>query len=186
MGDNILGLSDSDLIDVGGGKTIIDVLQDFGNKLQKDLVNSLRDKIKTITPKLLQQSIVFDIKVLASSYQFELKMNDYWKFVDKGVQGVGGMNADKTWSYLKKNTTSPFSYRDKKPPISELTAWSNAQGANPFAVQNSIFHRGTKATNFYTDVVDENLTKDLIKNLEEAGAREVQISLKNGISGNSN
>jgi hypothetical protein len=185
MGDNILGLSDSDLIEVGGGKTIIDVLQDFGDKLQKDLVNSLRDKITTITPKLLQQSIVFDIKVLASSYQFELKMNDYWEFVDKGVQGVGGVKKDGS-SWLRKNSTSPFSYRDKKPPISELTAWSNAQGANPFAVQNSIFHRGTKATNFYTDVVDDNLTKDLIKNLEDAGAREVQISLKNGISGNSN
>lgn len=191
MEDNILGLSDSDLIEVGESKTIVGVLQDFGNRLQKELRKSLQSKITTVTPKSLEQSIVFDIKVLASSYQFELKMNDYWEFVDKGVQGVGGVKKDGS-SWLPKNSTSPFrfgtgNFSGTGAQFRESTnKWANNNGANPFVVRQSIFKRGTKATNFYSDVVDENLTKDLIKNLEEAGAREVQISLKNVISGNSN
>lgn len=185
MADEILGLSDSDLVDGGQVKTILGVLQDFGNKVQDDLTQSLKNKITTVTPKGLEQSIVFDIKVLGSEYQFELKMNDYWKFVDKGVQGSGGVKKDgRAWA--SKNSTSPYRFNDKKPPISELEPWSNAQGINPFIVQQSVFRKGIRATNFFTDVVDENLINDLIKNLEEVGARNVAISLKNSISGTSN
>ena len=180
-----LGTSDDDLKELGQEKTILGVLQDFGNKLQEDLRNSLQSKITTLTPKTLEQSIVFDIKVLGTAYQFELKMEDYWEFVDKGVQGVGGFKkSGGAWS--SKNSTSPFSYRDKKPPLSELEEWSYYQGANPYVVQNSVYHKGTKATNFYSEVVDGNLVNQLMMDLEEAGAREVEISLKNGLNGNSN
>lgn len=185
MATNPLGINDSDLQDVGKKNTISGVLQDFGNMLQDKLRLSLQSKITTITPKGLEQSIVFDIKVLGTGYQFELLMDDYWKFVDKGVQGVGGTKKNGT-QWFKKNVTSPFSYTTKAPPIEELKPWSNAQGVNPFVVQRSVFHRGTKATNFYSDVVDQTLIDGLIKDIEEAGGREIEISLKNALNGNNN
>ena len=185
MADNPLGISDSDLIEVGKPNTIGGVLQDFGNKLQDDLRKSLQQKITTVTPKTLEQSIVFDLKFLGSSYSFKLKMEDYWEFVDKGVQGVGGvMKNGRAWGI--KNATSPFRFTDKKPPIAELSGWANNNRVNPFVVQNSVFHRGIKATNFYSDVVDQQLIDDLVKDLEKAGAREVEISLKNSFDGISN
>ena len=191
MADEILGLSESDLVDGGQVKTILGVLQDFGNKVQDDLTQSLKNKITTVTPKGLEQSIVFDIKVLGSEYQFELKMNDYWKFVDKGVQGVGGIKKNGT-PWESKNNTSPFrfgsgNFAGTGAEFKRSTdLWANNNGANPFVVRQSIFKKGTRATNFFTDVVDENLINDLIKNLEEVGARNVAISLKNSISGTSN
>lgn len=186
MAGSILGLSDSDLIEVGAENTILGVLQDFGNKLQDELRKSLQSKITTVTPKGLEQSIVFDITVLGSGYQFELLMNDYWKFVDKGVQGAGGvMKNGMAWAV--KNLSSPYRFSEKKPPISALAMWSNNQGANPFVVQRSVFHKGTKATNFFSEVVDNpELINNLIKDLEKAGAREVEINLKNSINGISN
>jgi len=61
---------------------------------------------------------------------FEITGNSYFKFMDKGVNGV------------KQSVGSPYSYRDKKPPL--LIEWSKAKGLNPFAVQNSIYNKGIK------------------------------------------
>jgi len=185
MADSPLGIPDNELREVGENNTIAGVLQNFGNRLQDELRTSLQSKITTITPKSLEQSIIFDVKFLGSLYSFELKMEDYWKFVDKGVQGVGGvMKSGRRW--ITKNSTSPFMFRDKKPPISALSGWSNNNGVNPFVAQRSVFHRGIKATNFYSDVVNQDLINDLIKDLEKAGAKEVEISLKNTFNGSNN
>lgn len=184
MSKNLLGIEDKDLIELGEKNTIAGVLQDFGNRLQDDLRKNLQREITTITPKTLEQSIIFDIKFLGSSYRFELKMEDYWEFVDKGVQGVGGVTKSGR-RYIKKNNTSPFSFRDKKPPIRELEKWSYNNGVNPFVVQNSVFRKGIRATNFYSDVVDNKLVDELVNRLEEVGAREVEISLKNMFDGDS-
>lgn len=187
----MFGISDSDLAEIGEDKTVLGVLQDFGNRLQDELRQSLQSKITTQTPKGLEQSIVFDIQVLGSGYQFELTMNDYWKFVDKGVQGVGGVKKDGS-EWMLKNTTSPFrfgtgNFAGTGAEFKRSTdLWANNNGANPFVVRQSIFMRGTKGNNFYSEVVDENLVNDLITELEKAGAREVAISLKNSLSGTSN
>lgn len=181
---DILGIPDSELQELGDN-TISGVLQNFGNELQDSLRKKLQENITTITPKSLEQSIVFDIKFLGSSYRFELKMEDYWEFVDKGVQGIGGvMKSGRRW--IKKNNTSPFTFRDKAPPISALNQWAYNNGVNPFVVQRSVFRRGIRATNFYSDVVDNKLIDDLVLRLEKVGAREIEISLKNAFNGNSN
>ena len=192
MAGSILGLSDSEISELGVENTILGVLQDFGNKLQKELRDNLDSKITTQTAQLLRQSIVFDITVLGSGYQFELLMNDYWKFVDKGVQGVGGVKKDGS-AWVLKNITSPFrfgtgNFSGTGAEFKRSTdLWANNNGANPFVVRQSIFMRGTKGNNFFTEVVDNpELVNNLIKDLEKAGAREVEINLKNAINGISN
>lgn len=191
MATNPFGIPDKDLQNVGKENTISGVLQNFGNKLQKTLKQNIqedRELSGNLSSGTLEQSIIFDIKVLGTGYSFELKMADYWEFVDLGVQGVGGIKEDGT-RYFNKNNTSPFFYRDKKPPLSALTEWSYFQGANPFVVQNSIFHKGMRATRFYSDVISldnrEEISR-LNKELAEAGAKEINISLKNSFNGNSN
>lgn len=192
MAGSILGLSDSDLIEVGAENTILGVLQDFGNKLQKELRDNLDSKITTVTPKGLEQSIQFNITVLGTGYQFELLMNDYWKFVDEGVQGVGGVKKDGSL-WMLKNITSPFrfgtgNFSGTGEEFKKSTdLWANNNGANPFVVRQSIFMRGTKGNNFFSEVVDNpELVNNLIKDLEKAGAREIEINLKNAINGISN
>lgn len=182
MASNLFDLDDSELQGLGDDETISGVLQNFGNELQEALRRSLDTAVHGITAQTLKQSVLFDIQFLNSSYEFELKMEDYWEFVDKGVQGVGGVRSD-GGAWINKNTTSPFRYKDKKPPLSALTEWARVNQYNPFALRESIFRQGKAATNFFSDIVDEDLIKDLTKKLEKAGAREIEISLKNTIDG---
>jgi|AntAceMinimDraft_18_1070375.scaffolds.fasta_scaffold211491_2 hypothetical protein len=182
MASNLFDLDDADLQLLGDDETISGVLQNFGNELQEALRRSLDTAVHGITPKNLYQSIVFDIQFLGSAYKFEMLMEDYWEFIDLGVQGVGGVKADGT-AWAVKNTNSPFSYKDKKPPISAIKDWSTFNGYNPFALRESIFRQGKRATNFFSNVVNEDLIAGLVKKLEKAGAREVEISLKNTIDG---
>jgi len=164
------GIPNSLLSDKNKSGTLVSVLQDFGNDLTKKLKKNLQNSITTVTSKSLEQSIEFTVKFISKEeVKLELLINDYYEFVDEGVQGVGGMNADKTWSYLKKNTTSRFSFEDKKPPLDDLEEWSTWNNVNPFAVQNSVFHRGIKATNFYSDVVNQKLLNDLYAEIQEVG-----------------
>ena len=173
MADNFniedTGIPDSLLSDKNKGGTLVSVLQDFGNDLTKKLKKNLQNSITTVTSKSLEQSIEFTVKFISKEeVSFKLLMNDYYEFVDKGVQGVGGTRKDGS-AYFKKNTTSPFSFRDKKPPLDALKDWSTWNNVNPFAVQNSVFHRGIKATNFYSDVVNQKLLDDLYADIQEVG-----------------
>lgn len=164
------GIPDSLLSDKNKGGTLVSVLQDFGNDLTAKLKKNLQNSINTVTSKSLEQSIEFTVKFISKEQvSFKLLMNDYYEFVDKGVQGIGGMNATGKWSYLKKNTTSPFSFKDKKPPLDSLEDWSTMNNVNPFIVQNSVFHRGIKATNFYSDVVNQKLLDTLYSDIQEVG-----------------
>ena len=182
MASNLFELDDSELQGLGDDETISGVLQNFGNELQESLRRSLDTAVHGITAQALKQSVLFNIQFLNSAYQFELTMEDYWRFVDKGVQGVGGVKAD-GGAWINRNTSSPFRYKDKKPPLSALTEWGRVNQYNPFALRESIFRQGKVATNFFSNIVDEDLIKDLTKKLEKAGAREVEISLKNTIDG---
>jgi hypothetical protein len=62
----------------------------------------------------------------------------YYHFLDKGVSG--SLKAKDAYSIFQYNT--PFSYKDKKPPISALKEWADAKNINVYAVQNSIFRKG--------------------------------------------
>jgi len=177
MAKTPIGIPDDELIEIGAENTIVGVLQNFGNKLQDSLRKSLQSKVTTVTPKSLEQSIVFDVTFLGSQYSFELTMNDYWKFIDKGVQGAGGTMADgRQW--IKKNNDSEFRFRKLRPPLDDIESWSRSNTINPFVAQRSVFRRGIEKTNFYSDIVDDKLIADLNKDLAKAGGREVAITLK--------
>ena len=185
MGHSVLGIPDDQLQGLGDNDTVSGVLQNFGNDVMDELRKNLQQRITTVTPKSLEQSIVFDIKFLGRKVQFQLKMNDYWEFVDLGVQGAGGVKKDGT-PWIVKNSTSPFSFTTKRPPISSLAQWSNANQVNPFVVQQSVFRKGTRPTFFFSDVVDTQLITDLVSDLEKAGAKEIATSIKNNLNGTSN
>lgn len=177
-----------------GSKTISGVLQDFGNKIQSDLRKSLRSKVKGFTSQKLDQSIVFDITFDNGTYRFELLMEDYGKFIDEGVKGAGGTrkttskfsNANKGQIFKQNAPQSRFTFTTKKPPIRDLQQWSDVHGINVYAVRESIFRQGIKPNHFYSEVVDQDLIKDLTKQLESVGAKSVEVDLVNAIKGEAN
>jgi hypothetical protein len=93
-----------------------------------------------------------EVKVSENSIQFNIEMEDYGTFIDKGVNGK------------KSVYTTPYSYKDKMPPPSKLDKWIVKKGIAPrdkdgkfidrkslqFAIARSIFNNGLKPSLFFT------------------------------------
>lgn len=176
MGDifKVQGLSEIDIQrKLATSEGVNKVLHDFGNEIQEALKQNLDSRQSQGTSQALRQSIRFEIENARSPFIFELNLNDYYKFQDQGVRGVGGSKKDGTM-YTLKSPNSPFSYKDKKPKLTSegLEFWSYAKNLNPFFVQERIYRRGIKATNFYSDVVNEQRINKLIQDLKKAMKQE--------------
>ena len=120
-----------------------------------------------------------DVKVTERSLEFEIKMNDYGVFQDKGVSGV------------KKKYSTPYSYKSKMPPPSKLDKWTVKKGIAPrdekgrfmsrkslqFLIARSIFYNGIKPSLFFTKPF-EKYAKGLPKELEKAFALDTASFLE--------
>lgn len=183
-------------IESAGDDSIGGILQEFGNFLQTSLVTSLFDKGAADTGTL-EQSIVFDIDFTGNAWTFQLSMEDYGKFIDQGVQGIGGerktdslfgkgMKGD---SYLNSAPQSPFKFgsgnfsKTGADFTRKTNEWAYRKGLNPFAVRSSLFRTGLKPNHFYSDIVDENLINELVKNLELKGARILEKEIADTLRG---
>ncbi len=101
------------------------------------------------------------VKVSDNSIEFNIEMEDYGTFIDKGVNGK------------KSVYTTPYSYKDKIPPPSKLDKWIVKKGIAPrdekgrfidrkslqFAIAKSIFNNGIKPSLFFTKPFEEQYKK---------------------------
>lgn len=164
------------------GEGIQDVLIEWGNEVNDKLQKSLVAKISSGTTLGLQQSlVVMPIEIRDSKFTLKFLADDpLWRFINKGVSGSSDNKKKDGSIYTNKAPASPFSFKDKKPRIVQgegISLWAYAKGANVWVVQNSIFHKGIKPTHFWDEVINQNLVKDLVKRLEKAGAKEVELVL---------
>ena len=143
---------------------------------------------------------------------FELIMDSYYKYVDKGVKGRDSS---------AKAPNSPYQYKDKRPPSGPIKEWLRTKGYKPkeefitasqqkrltelsgikrkksvlrtklkkqtmdeimtsFAIATAlnIQKNGIKATNFYSDVVNEERFDKFRKDIAEAFKQDIIISIK--------
>lgn len=132
----------------------------------------------------MEQSIVaLPIKVQGGTITIEIQAADYWKFVNDGVQGVGGKKADGS-QWAKKNTTSPFSYKpDRKPSVKHFIDWSRLAGKSPFAVRETVFRSGTKGNKFFDEVINDKFENELATRLTEMLSRAIEVDIKTDFDG---
>lgn len=104
-----------------------------------------------------------------SSLMFQILMEDYATFVDKGVSGT------------KTKYDTPYSYTDRMPPPSALDKWTVRKGIAPrddkgrfmerktlqFLIARSIYRDGIKPSLFYTEPYHKYL-KNISKRLEKS------------------
>lgn len=150
---------------------------------------ALRDSIKATPTEIKNDDVSFSIE-----------MNEYAKFVDKGVKGAdpSGIyknNPDKTG--VQRAPNSPYSFKSKMPPPSKLDKWGVIKGLAPriksgprkgqflprrslnFAVAKSIFHQGIKPTYFLTKVYQKYLTPEFETELMLQYSRDIDDQFKN-------
>ncbi len=191
---------DEELIFEGDTKTLGGVLQNFGNDLQKALRESLKKNVSSGTSKNLEQSIQFQVKLESLGvWRFRLVMDNYGEFIDQGVKGAGGTRkttskfgkGNKGRIFKQRAPNSPFRFRKKRPPLDAPTdprAWSlrryaQSKGLNPFAVQESVFRQGIRATHFFSDIVTDKLISTLTLSLERAGAKNLELDVVSILTG---
>lgn len=171
--------------------TIAYVLWEFGNEMQKELRENLRSKDAYVNG-LLAESIDFSTKVMGTTINFQLTLEDYFDYVNKGVSGTD----------VKRNT--PYSYKaSSKIPFGYAKSWMNNKGlyATPksmftslktgktyragsrdsqaYAMAKSWKEKGTKGNKFYDEVVTQERLKKLQRDITKAATKDVTLITSN-------
>lgn len=154
------------------------------------------NKTNSITTGNLEKSLDFEIVPTKGGYLINFKALEYFKFVDKGVRGS---------VQSRKNRTSPYSFKNKMPPMSHIKKWIVDNGlvakaidvkkygktrretkainsetkvnTLAFLIARSIKNNGLTATNFWSDAFDETF-KDFGQKMSTALGKTISVSLE--------
>jgi hypothetical protein len=171
--------------------SVKNALDSFAYDVIDGAKKNLKSKGKNASGKL-SKSLDYKLKVSKNSFELAIYAEDYSKFIDQGVKGVGGTKADGSkWKKKRVSGKSPFKYKSKKPPASAFSDWSVRKGIAPrnekgqfmsrkglmFAIANSVYHTGLETTNFFTQPFNKEF-KELPQEVIKAYDLEVDEFLK--------
>ena len=171
-------------------------VEDIFLKYRADLIQDLRESLINVNrdqPGDLLQSIDGFIKVESNNISFELVMNDYWKFVDKGVDGWKQSRGseykykkngkriplDAMKKFIKfrglvpKSVAKPNKRVNKKLGAKKINA---AYESYAWALGAVIKRDGLRPTHFFTNVINEDLKDKLTKEISEALKKDIEIN----------
>ena len=172
------------------------MVEDIFLKYRADLIQDLRESLINVNrdqPGDLLQSIDGFIKVESNNISFELVMNDYWKFVDKGVDGWKQSRGseykykkngkriplDAMKKFIKfrglvpKSVAKPNKRVNKKLGAKKINA---AYESYAWALGAVIKRDGLRPTHFFTNVINEDLKDKLTKEISEALKKDIEIN----------
>tara|TARA_R110001583_G_C5597669_1_gene404279 strand:- start:930 stop:1448 length:519 start_codon:yes stop_codon:yes gene_type:complete len=150
----------------------------FASNVIKDGRAILNEKGKRTKTDTLFKDYHYTMKSTSSTISLGFEFggaDDYWKFIDQGVQGVGGFKG----SGNARGAGSPFRFKYANPGgklVNALTSWIGNKPISvgdmnevglAFAIGYSIKRRGLERTMFYTRPV-ENALKTLPDDVLEA------------------
>jgi len=185
-----MAIDDSLLTSTGQGQNPIEAtLDQWSNETIDKLRQSLDDNNSSGTSGALRQSIeAHAIEKTENGISVTIVAEDYYKYIDQGVQGVGGENKSKGGTFPNVAPNSPFRYKKGlKPSAKHFDLWARVKGLNPFAVRESVFRKGLTPSYFYSKVMTDEWIDELSNRLETAGAGTVEIIIKESIeNGNNN
>lgn len=152
-------------------KSIGEVMNNLGIRLKDETLLQIDNSIKDSSGKL-RESVIFKTDIFGESFTTQLFLADYYDFINKGVRGSESSD---------RAPDSPYSYKDKQPPVSALKTWSYNRGLDEWAVSMSIFKKGIKKKGYFDRVIEDAKNGEihnlLIQDLRSAG----KLSLLKGI-----
>ena len=166
--------------------TITQVLEDFGNEMQKDLKAELV-KDKAYVSGDLAEQIEFTSVISGEGFVFSLRLKDYYDYVNKGVNGTKTVKNNTPYSYMSSSKI-PFYFAKQwmnnkglfKTKGSTITSLAGKQykvgskDSQAFAMARSWKEKGTKGNHFYDNVVTEARLDKLRKDLASAAAGDLK------------
>lgn len=171
-------------------------VEDIFLKYRADLIQDLRESLIAVNrdqPGNLLESIDGFIKVESNNISFELVMNDYWKFVDKGVDGWKQSRGSE-YKYKRNGKRIPLDAMLKlikfRGLVPESVAKPNkrvnkklgakkinsARESYAWALGAVIKRDGLRPTHFFTNVINESLKQRLTKEISEALKKDIEIN----------
>lgn len=150
--------------------SVNNILTKFGKELVLALEKSLSKK-KDTTGRL-RGSIKFRMRIFGSEHQFNLLMEDYYKWVDEGRPAgkAPPIEPPVLLNWIKKKSSLSLG---KKQKLKEYQYKSLA-----FYVGRKIKRFGIKPTYFYSNVINDGRIERLKKDLSAELKKEVLIELK--------
>ena len=135
-----------------------------GNKVTADLREYIQKNAMN-TGALAQSVVYFPTGALS----FEIQADDYYKFVDEGVNG------------LKTNHSSQFSFR--YPGVSynmakAIQEWKGLDMSHAFAIATNIKQRGLRPKNITENVITDDLLNMISKDLAEVTGLTFEIKFE--------
>jgi hypothetical protein len=167
---------------------VAEYVKEFESRVATEL-----DRIGRVDTGDLASSIRYETTETAKGLIIQVFVNDYYKFVDKGVRGAGANSI---------NNTSPYKFRKKMPPIEPIRKWIARNGIRAratdvkkygavgrenrqpqdkslaYIIARSIKSKGLVRTGFWTDSIQETF-KDFDVKMSQALGIDVRVNLEN-------
>ena len=156
-----------------------EALDDFKKYVIQQARTNLTKGKKNVDKKLYNSLQGF-LDESPAGFRLYFEMEDYGMFQDKGVSGK------------KKKYDTPFSYKNKKPPIGPLAQWAKKKNIRlrdeqgrfkkgnyntiGFLISKSIFEKGLKPSLFFTKPF-ERAIKRLPEDLQDAFGEDIKNML---------
>lgn len=193
-----IGITDTSDTQVIIQDSITDILIKFITAVKSQVQENLNATSKT-GQQSLYNSVQVNVEETGNTVSVQLVMNDYWKYVDKGVKGRKSTypeSADSPFSYsnppktnsggkfltslelwivqnpqkAKRNNLQKFL---KKPTSSKIT--ENRRHA--YGLRGYIFNEGLRATNFLSSVINDQSIAALREETEKRIGKKLEIAL---------
>jgi hypothetical protein len=185
--------------------SVNEILEEFGTKLKEDLQRNLQSKQKEKASRYgspynsnsnLVNSIKFVITNTSDSVLFELKMADYFEWVDRGrnpgnvskegqksisdwirKKGVKVVDIIKDIREKQKIKNPPKTNRTIKRKPKKLT-YDMARKQFTYLVARKLQQKGYDGNFFYSEIILDGRLEKLQEDIQQALNEEVQIMIK--------
>lgn len=180
-----------------------EVLEDYGQKFVDAFRESLLKHDKFVSGGLSQSIIAMPIKIMGQNLVMEIRADEYFDYVNEGVNGTQVKNGS-PYSFRKKNVNQSamlqhianrgINYRDmqnfyknakglkvkRKKPLEKQKALKTLA----FLIGRKVSKRGIKPTHFADEVIESNLKKQMEIELSKSMGRMINVEIKKVIDGN--
>jgi hypothetical protein len=187
-----IGITDTSDTQVIIQDSITDILIKFITAVKSQVQENLNATSKT-GQQSLYNSVQVNVEETGNTVSVQLVMNDYWKYVDKGVKGRKSTypeSADSPFAYPQKPKSSGGKFQNSlelwiaQKPIQIRTSTTqsgaavrNINSSIAYAIRNKIIDRGIRATNFFSSVINDQSIAALREETEKRIGKKLEIAL---------